>query len=652
MKNRLGIYDNEYVLLATNSSTSPPEGMTVVSRYADGTVASYYMDVVWDWSPYSHNNTRQVLSFKFWKEGEEAGRKLSLANELRWILFVVIAKRSAPRLSFSSLQNYLKVGRELARFCEKRRITVESVLTDHERITDFIADIPEYHITTLAAILSVLASLGKEAVGYEVLGKTVSRRLRAKARQYAATNFQHPPLPTRIYSHLIATLNQELTEFEKIMDKYLLLIKDYTNDRTMLSVRGIDVPGLRLHKEGVVNEYGLLDYFNAKGLDLTNRGIKHGLYEAQIAARLSVHLYTGMRSDEAALLPYDCLKTNVRNGVQHYYISGITTKFNRGLPKETKWVTSTEGARAVRIAQKISKFIIDNMDLASSDISIKPLFVSVVFTGLSDQSYLRRNKVYPSKLDLRKTKDLRDRIQATITEDDLLELESIDPNRAWRSEANFHIGKPWKITSHQLRRSLALYAQRSGLVSLPSLRRQLQHITEEMSLYYARGSSFARDFIGKNKDHIGKDWQETQPVSSALSYIINVLLTNDILFGGHANWLDHRVRDENRNVVVDREKTIKRFERGQLAYKETLLGGCVSTEECDKVAIKWMSPSCIDGCKNFIGRLPKLERAINVYTKMLKNLDKNTMEYQTEKAELDTLVAARNRVQQMSISKD
>ncbi len=100
-------------------------------------------------------------------------------------------------------------------------------------------------------------------------------------------------------------------------------------------------------------------------------------------------------------------------------------------------------------------------------------------------------------------KALRKRLEPIIEDADIRELEHIDPHRAWRSEEKFHLGKPWLFTSHQLRRSLALYAQRPGFVSLPSLRRQLQHITNEMSRYYAKGSSFAENFIGDDKEHFG-----------------------------------------------------------------------------------------------------------------------------------------------------
>jgi len=32
----------------------------------------------------------------------------------------------------------------------------------------------------------------------------------------------------------------------------------------------------------------------------------------------------------------------------------------------------------------------------------------------------------------------------------------------------------------------------------------------EMSQYYARGSAYAKDFIGDDKDHFAREWQNTQ----------------------------------------------------------------------------------------------------------------------------------------------
>lgn len=165
-----------------------------------------------------------------------------------------------------------------------------------------------------------------------------------------------------------------------------------------------------------------------------------------------------------------------------------------------------------------------------------------------------------------------------------------------------------------------------------------------MSRYYARGSAFAKNFIGDDKQHFGNEWQDTQPVSAALSYIANVLLSDDVLFGGHANWMEHRLRGNDGVVAVDRAATIRRFRKGELSYRETFLGGCTNTEECNQIALKWLDVDCLAGCRNMVGNLTKLNRVIAAQTRLVESLDSNSVEFKAEKADLDVLVATRNKV--------
>ncbi len=51
-------------------------------------------------------------------------------------------------------------------------------------------------------------------------------------------------------------------------------------------------------------------------------------------------------------------------------------------------------------------------------------------------------------------------------------------------------------------------------------------------------------------------------------------------------------------------------------------------------------------CRNLVGNLTKLERVIAAQDKMVKAMDLSTIEYRTEKADLELLVAAREAVLQ------
>ena len=173
---------------------------------------------------------------------------------------------------------------------------------------------------------------------------------------------------------------------------------------------------------------------------------------------------------------------------------------------------------------------------------------------------------------------------------------------------------------------------------------QLQHLTEEMTRYYQKGSVYARNFIGDDKDHFGLEWQQAQAESSALGYILNVLLSNDVLFGGHANWVDHRLRGPE-GVVVDRAQTMRRFKKGELAYRETAIGGCTDVKGCDKPTLRFLDMECLrHGCANMVGNLPKLERVIAGQEARLATIEPDSMEYQAEQEELNILIATRDRV--------
>jgi len=410
--------------------------------------------------------------------------------------------------------------------------------------------------------------------------------------------------------------------------------------------------GREIRVPELLARHRLTDYFKAKALTPSTQGLAKGLRRIQIVARLTVHVFTGMRDEEVSSLQYSCLQLTLRHGKEHFALVGSTTKLNHGRAKVVRWVTNQEAARAVRIAQRITdlchRAFTKQSDSAQPTPDTAPLFAAVSYLGfVGKKAVSLEGRMLPGRhWHMRHITELRLLLQPMLEDADLRELEQIDPHRAWRSEERFKLGIPWVLTSHQLRRSLALYAQRSGLVSLSSLRRQLQHLTEEMSRYYARGSACAKNLIGDYKDHFGREWQEAQPVSAAMSYLFNVLLTDEILFGAHGNWVEKRVRGPDGTVIVDREATLRRFKKGELAYRETSLGGCASTETCDKLPIGWLNIECVKGCRNFVGRLPKLEQAIAAQTKLINSIDPTSAEFRIESDDLDVLVKARDKVQQ------
>ncbi|WP_216595358.1 hypothetical protein, partial [Chromobacterium subtsugae] len=493
-----------------------------------------------------------------------------------------------------------------------------------------------------------------------IVGDKQLKTIRMLGQQYRTTLKQHAPIPTRIYSRIITLLLQELTEWEAVSDDVLSILNACGKDPRLgrSSLKQVQIA----KKQGVeksllpnfsqIVSISCLNYFAAKSRHPNLKNLSALICEIQTAIKLTIQTFTGMRDDEALSLPYHCLEETVINGKSHYIVLGRTTKLNNGRVKRTHWVTNHDGYRAIKLAQQIADTIFGVFGVTPQKTEGRttdhPLFVSVAYLAFAGGTLKPEgNRFRTGSIFLERMKALRKRLEPIIEDADIRELEHIDPHRAWRSEEKFQLGKPWLFTSHQLRRSLALYAQRSGFVSLPSLRRQLQHITNEMSRYYAKGSSFAENFIGDDKEHFGLEWQQAQPESAALSYVLNVLLSNDILFGGHANWVEHRLKDSKGVLLADRETTLRRFRKGEISYRETPIGGCTKVGECDQPALNWLHVDCLrDNCRNLVGNLTKLERVIAAQDKMVKALDLSTIEYRTEKADLELLVAAREAVLQ------
>lgn len=575
--------------------------------------------------------------------------RAEIVAEMQRFMALVIYKKRGASLSFASLAEYAGVFRTMAHYCEMHRIAFDAFWQSSDRLSDFCFTLKSRAaLTQTARVMATLMAMDPDAdIGFPLGCSSLFAALQERVSQFPARN-QTPPMPTRVYSAVLTTLNAELNDFEEVADRYLALV------RRIVALRAIP-RGERdslYDMSPLIAEYTLSEYFAKKGLAITVPGVSSGLSDIQAVCRLTIHAYSGMRHSEAQTLPFNCLSADKGTGITHYFLEGRTTKLEKGRIRRTKWVTSSEGARAVNMAQKIAIAIyeaIGDAPAASKDrINVYPLFISTSYLRFSGTpSYQAVQDTYQtsdSRLSSPPYERLALRLCPIIGDEDVCELEEIDPHRAWRNDSEYGVGQAWTLRTHQFRRSLALYAQRSGLVSLPSLRRQLQHITREMSLYYSNGSVFARNFIEDDPDeyreHMCKDWREAKPVSEAMAFLRDVVFSDERLFGAAGTFEQQK---KNRGQVVDREMTVKQFKKGLIAYKETPFGGCLKIGECDQVGLRLMGVLCLHDCKNIVIKLSKLDRIIDQQQRLVESLEPSSPTYRMEKDDLDTMLAARKR---------
>jgi hypothetical protein len=633
----------------TSGITPPPAFVT--ARDKNGRVLSRYGDLSWDRTPYDRKKRPYAINFNPWSEDFISEGREKLIAEMKWLMFILIYLN--PKSSSNgTLHNYAGRIRSLALIAEKHSCSIEQVLSHHDLV---IKSMPGSQLKTVRSLIRLIKELGPKLTGLQLDQIPLSEELQAAIDAYRDSVKQTTPIPTRIYSSLLASLSNELEQYSLALERILTLTEEFLSDPLM--GKGQEYQDKKRNELGLVFDYwrptfdellekhNLKSFWETKNIRTDGNGLAMVLLEIQCLASLQIQAFTGMRGEETDLLHYDCLKEEKRYGDNraHYIIYGMSTKSKKGQSSKAKWVTSISGRKAVEIAQKLVSFIYDTLDNKTGKKTAeveRHLFLT--------PSCLFRDGQRPVilKLKLGAVPNLVRKINFPIREEDIKELELLDSHRHWRLEAEYEIGKPWPFKRHQLRRSLALYAHSSGLVSLPSLKRQLQHITQEMALYYCNGSAFAKDFIGNSagNEHIGIEWRETAPVSRALGYITNVLLADqEDLFGTHVAWVQVHKKDDEGNILVDREATIAAVKKGQYSYTANVLGGCSSAVKCDKQPISIINVECMrDHCKHLVGSVKKVSRVIQiqeVQVGRLRSMDKASVECRIEEGILFSLKA-------------
>ncbi|HAS5616275.1 TPA: hypothetical protein I7E53_004032 [Vibrio cholerae] len=628
----------------------------VVARDAKGNAVSYAESSEWNLSSYTSHGQKCILYFDYWHYA--SGRKaidesqftedhIARMRELQFLMCKRLFPSHGDTLSPEGLKDKLFTLRYVARFAEQHRCSVRDILEQREWLDAFIVALPDNRCYAFSGWLVFLDKLDPDSeLGFRVAKPLRLKELKMRAKRHMDSWKQHAPLPTLIYSQLIANLSNELDDIEAHKDRLLAALHEaitlYHAAKTGKIMNSINIG------RDVIQRSGLSDYFAKRGFASNMYVLISAISEIFQLCALQIHTFSGMRHKEGNTLPFHCMETEKRNGRMHALLVGTTTKFNGGRRMRTKWVsTDKDGFRAVRLTQAFAAVIYESMGVTpDKNDAIKdryPLFVSPEYLpwGRHRSGDSTTEQFHAHELKFNSIKrELQIRLLPTITTKDITELEDIDPFRAWTEEENFAIGQIWPLTKHQLRRSLALYARASGCVRLSSLRRQLQHITNDMSAYYGNGCAFARDFLSDDpeefKKHIAFEWQTAREEAMVLAMIWDVLHTNEPLYGGAGNFFEMQ---RDKGELMTREQVEKAIKAGILSYNPHPLGACIKTGVCERqMGLNLIDIACAtDNCRNLVGKHSRIIQVIGLKRRQLERIDNSTLSYKAEKEELEAL---------------
>ena len=231
-------------------------------------------------------------------------------------------------------------------------------------------------------------------------------------------------------------------------------------------------------------------YSNHGGFD--SRKVFTYLTNYQQIAKYLIHFYSGMREDEALQLPLHCLTKTEDLHRTYARLIGYTFKYE-GYKSIGQWVTTSELEPVILSLQKLAKRFAKYTSVSTAkklkkEEVVCPLFLSSSY--LQNFKNIQHEKPYGSPTKFSQTiisNPLLDTSQLKITSEDISYLEDLEPDRDWTG-TKYRVGQVWNYETHQLRRSLAVYSQQSGLVSIGALQTQLHHLFSETSYYYANNA--------------------------------------------------------------------------------------------------------------------------------------------------------------------
>jgi hypothetical protein len=630
----------------------------VISKDAQGKPLSSVGDFVWNWTYCTARKTPSSLPFYFWKTkgkqtvrgGDVTAQRLALMREMQYLM--VLRVYHAQRiLGFRSLGIDIFALGKFARYAHEKRCSLRDVLEQSTLLDGYITNVPASQCHNVVRWLTFLREDVTEAqLGFVLAMPKKWAELKKRANAYGRSQSQTAPLPTRIYLALINALDSELDDVEKHQDRLLAALREAVILHREYKDKGLKM-GASFGPE-LIAKHGLVEFLTRKGVEADLGGLTSALTNIQRVCKLQAHTFSGMRDEEAENLPYHCMETvKAGHGRKHSLFVGATTKLNGARFKRTRWVTTdAQGFRAVMVAQSFADVIYEYLGVEPSSIEKAkdsyPLFVSTSYLPWVAILEIPKDSRYAPARALHicaMSEILKVAMCPTIEAADIAELVAIDEFRDWGAEPGFAIGMPWPLKYHQLRRSLALYCNASGLVKTSSLRRQLQHITREMSEYYGRGSVFAKNFLRDDpveyRNHIILDWQDSEQEAQYLAFTRDVLNSDEPLCGPGGFFYDLK---RQRGEVMSAQAVKDQLKMGRLAYKSHPLGGCNHVGICDKQkGLRLTSGICIsENCKSLIGKHSNIIKIIPLQRQIVARLEPGSIVFDMEKEELDILVDA------------
>lgn len=645
--------------LQNNQLTVP--NTFVLSRMKSGETLSVYADNVWDLSPYLPK-CHCRLNFDSWLENAREDDFLfcQIRAEMKKISFALLYIKSGKSI-IKSIEKRHTILRQFAAIAYRNGCTLQQLFGDvayMSKVNDAYMSVSYQKAIQIKAFLTDCFALQQQ---YPLLIPAFSTyqpiehlaKLAAQLRlQSGKVGPQTKVVPSRLYIALINALADKLNEFNQNVPALLQWFQRIQQDKAFARM-----PREFNDYKNAVSFVDARDLLSLTALFENNQIQKHANLTRYITiiqgmAKLWIHLFTGMRDNEVNQLSYDCYQTIQSNEHLVHVIMGYTSKLHGGGNKSTYWITFEDIQVGVHAAQSIGEiYALLNSHYDMSNPAEYPLFPTRYlqnrnkqnkkdfisnFSGAPTRTQSNFNQ-YLSRISVLLGEGVK------ITESDIAELEAFDGFRNWREEKDCQVGEYWNICTHQFRRSLAVYGARSGMIGLGALSVQFKHLTESMTLYYRNNAVFAPNIlVSDSQKEFIQELEYQRLVHSYAQFEEGVINSAGRLLGGAGTYLQlQKDREQLLTVFPNRDETIKRMKKGEIAYKPSLFGACTNPDSCEKISFTAIT-SCLS-CAHAVFDATSAEKIQKAVQRLQRQRDmqvQNSLLYE----QMDSEILALNKM--------
>ena len=616
-----------------------PQNNQIISCRKDK-VLSYYGDNKWDLSPYSKEKT--IINFN-------SILTPSLIIEAKRLLFLYMSYGEGRLKSTPSGRTVAIKYQTINNIClyaYKRGKSLKNIFSDKKLLRMFIIKVMHESTSiaaTLKTILELLKGISYERSGFIYESNKLNEKLLASIdKKYKDSLEQTLMIPVSIYLFSAKARWEHITFLEQHLTNLISFIERFIQNKEF-AIHSIYEVRTR-NKENFVSWEKAIEEFKLKKLFskynvYSRKNFSNFIARIQGTCRHLIHQYTGMRDNECRNLQNDCWREKNHNLPTRIF--GYESKIH-GINTPQVWITHPEIKRVINILNAITKPMHQAYcpELIDPPLMIRTGFLKNLSKGNSYQEIIPDS--FLEELPIDKTKII-------ITKEHLEELKAIELTRDFTNHEFIAEGALWKFRTHQYRRSLAIYAQGSGLVSLYAIREQFGQLLTSMAEYYGNGNRNARQLDGRaGKEHISNYMRQIKPVIAALSFLKNVVLSKSMNFGSDGSYLEKnfvaKTQEDKEIAILKSSELIKKFKNGILHYQETAMGGCTTPYPCENFLLPDFFIYC-KSCEHSIHKLEKIERlALKQYEYVMK-LKKNapeSIEYRTSLKKLNAINEFKN----------